>query len=53
MLLLLENGPMSSGNLTVCLCTLRGFHWLKRNLVDTGFFPSVGQDVDVPDHNNE
>ena len=25
MLLLLENGLMSSGNLTVCLCTMRGF----------------------------
>jgi hypothetical protein len=37
MLLLLENGPRLSRNLTVCLYMLRRFHWLQRNLVDPGF----------------
>jgi len=37
MLLLLEKGPRLSHYLIVCVCMLRRFHWLRRNLVDLGF----------------
>jgi len=33
----MENGQRLCRNLIVCLCILRRFHWLQRNLVDPGF----------------